>query len=80
MKRILGVTLVLVGLALLGLMGWAIWYSINFAGRSVDPFVFPKSPLALLRVQVGLLIYPGMPLLVIGLGFWLALRARRPPV
>jgi len=80
MKRILGVTLVLVGFALLGLMGWVIWYSISFADGPVAASAFLTNPLVFLRFQAGLLIYPGMPLLVIGLGFWLALRARRPPV
>jgi len=80
MKRILGVTLVLVGLALLGLMGWAIWYSINFTDGAVAASKFLKNPLVFFRFQATLLIYPGLPMLIIGAGSWLALRARQPPV
>jgi cell division protein FtsX len=65
-----GVAIALLGVALMGLMTYAVWYTVKFTGEP-------------LRLHLGwnllrLIVFPGLPLLLIVLGARIALRPRPP--
>ena len=61
-----GVAIALLGVALMGLMTYAIWYNVQFTGEPLR-FHFGWN---LLR----LIFFPGLPLILIVLGVRIALR------